>query len=129
MIGEYIAVAILAAGTIPATGFPIVYAFAPWRKSRVGRALMTKAVGIALLIDLSMWGWVTPWDVPDWVVITVFAIVVGGVWMQFLALVRVQLSRSKRYDGIPPYQPKHRADDPPMSDFRPMRGTFDPDER
>ena len=38
----------------PATLFPILYAFRPWYRSLIGRALMTHSVGLALLIDISL---------------------------------------------------------------------------
>lgn len=92
---ETIAVAVVVAGVIPATLFPILYARGPWRRSFVGRALMTKAIGIALLIDFAVVSHFTPWDTPTAVAVLVYGLVVGGVWLQFLALIVVRY-RSRR---------------------------------
>jgi hypothetical protein len=39
-------------GAIATTSFPILYSFAPWYASQVGRVLMLKALTFALLMDI-----------------------------------------------------------------------------
>lgn len=34
--------------------YPLVYAFRPWRATNAGRALMVKAIGNVILVDLSV---------------------------------------------------------------------------
>lgn len=36
------------------TAFPLLYAFAPWYKSRLGRGLMLQGIAIALALDLTV---------------------------------------------------------------------------
>ena len=74
-----------------ATAFPLLYGLtSPWWRSLVGRALMTKAVGLALLIDISI---VYQFLGDDYaarnaVRFAVFGFILAGVWLQFFALLR-----------------------------------------
>lgn len=38
---------------ISVTAFPLLYAFSPWYRSRLGRAVMLQSVSVALAVDLS----------------------------------------------------------------------------
>jgi hypothetical protein len=81
------------------TVFPFLYGFtSPWHQSLIGRALMTKAVGLALLIDISLiYQWLGDnYALRDVVRLTVFAIITIGAWMQLVAFVMV-----KRKDNRP----------------------------
>lgn len=98
---DMIAVGIVFAGVIPATLFPILYGRSPWRRSKVGRALMTKAVGIALLIDFSVLYVLLGRDAPGWLRVVVYGLVITGVWMQFVALVRVRYRGRTDFDQPP----------------------------
>lgn len=87
---DAIAVALIVIAAPPATMFPIVYAFRPWHQSLIGRALMTKSIGIALLIDISLAYRFLGDDYParDYVRIGVYALIAAGIWFQFIAMVR-----------------------------------------
>lgn len=39
---------------VPVTIYPFVYAFRPWRSTPAGRALMVKAMGNIILIDMAV---------------------------------------------------------------------------
>jgi hypothetical protein len=78
--------------TAPAqTAFAAVYAFgSPWWRSLLGKALMTKALGLALLIDISLlFHWFGPnYFLREFVRDAVFGILLAGAWMQLLALLK-----------------------------------------
>jgi NhaP-type Na+/H+ or K+/H+ antiporter len=85
---------IVCLAALPANLFPLVYSRRPWRASFLGRALMVKAVGIALLIDLSIVRLVLP-EIPYYEILrlVVFAVVATGIWLQFMSLVRASNDR------------------------------------
>jgi hypothetical protein len=74
----------------PATLFPILYAFRPWYRSLIGRALMTHSVGLALLIDISLLYKAFGDDYPgrDIVRLAVYSVILVGVTGQCIALIR-----------------------------------------
>jgi hypothetical protein len=84
------AAVILVVGMAPAaTLFPLLYGFTtPWWRSLIGRALMTKAVGLALLIDISLaYQWLgDDYFLRDVVRLTVYGLIFVGVWLQLTAL-------------------------------------------
>lgn len=89
MSADVAAVILILAAAPPATLFPIVYGFtAPWWKTLIGRALLTKAIGLALLIDISLiykfLG--DEYFLRDVVRLSVYALITVGTWMQFSAL-------------------------------------------
>jgi len=74
-----------------ATLYPaVLVATTRWHQSLIGRALLTKAVGLALLIDLSLAYRVLGADYQgrDAARLTVFGLITIGVWMQLYALLR-----------------------------------------
>lgn len=85
-----IAVALIFLAAPPATMFPIVYATRPWHATLIGRALMTKAIGLALLIDISIVYQLLGDDYPfrNLVRVGVYTLVVVGIWIQFIAMAR-----------------------------------------
>lgn len=93
-----IAVALIVLAAPAATCFPIVYAFRPWRDSLIGRALMTKAVGVALLIDISIAYQFLGNDYPgrDYVRVGAYALIAVGIWFQFIAMIRAPHQAPKR---------------------------------
>lgn len=95
---DAIAVALIVLAAPAATCFPIVYAFRPWRDSLIGRALMTKAVGVALLIDLSIAYQILGDNYPgrDYVRLGVYSLIVIGIWFQFIAMIRAPHQAPKR---------------------------------
>lgn len=87
---------LIVAGAIPANLFPIFYGFrAPWWRSLLGRALITKATGLALLVDFSLlFSIFGDYTYRDEARVVVYTIIVAGLWLQFIALLRTQ--RRKR---------------------------------
>lgn len=90
MNADVIALILVLAMAPPATLFPILYAFRPWWKSLIGRALMTHSVGLALLIDISLLYKAFGDDYPgrDVVRLAVYAVILVGVTGQCIALIR-----------------------------------------
>lgn len=74
----------------PATLFPIRYAFRPWYRSLIGRALMIHSVGLALRIDISLLYKAFGDDYPgrDIVRLAVYTLIWLGVTFQCVALIR-----------------------------------------
>jgi hypothetical protein len=89
--------------TAPAqTLFILIYGFgSPWWRSPVGRALFTKALGLALLLDLALlFQWLgTDYWFRDPARLTVFGLILLGAWMQLGALLmeRRAVSRDKTH--------------------------------
>lgn len=100
---DMIAVALIFAAAPPATMFPIVYAFRPWRRSMIGRALMVKAVGLALLIDISIAYIVMGDDYAyrDLVRVAVYGLIVVGIWWQFIAMAKAPHASMPQDDAKP----------------------------
>jgi hypothetical protein len=102
MSADTIAVLLIIGMAPPATLFPIIYGLtAPWWKTLLGRALMTKATGMALLIDISLiYNFLgDDYYLRDAVRITVFALIFLGTWMQLgaLAVERLRARREARH--------------------------------
>lgn len=98
MSADTIAVLLVLGMAPPATLFPIIYGItSPWSKTLVGRALMTKAVGMALLIDITLiYNWLgDDYFLRDYVRFIVFLFIFLGTWMQLSALL-VELYRARR---------------------------------
>lgn len=96
---DTIAVLLILAAAPAATLFPIVYGFtSPWHRSLIGRALMTKAVGLALLIDISLlYKWLgDDYAARDIVRLTVYGLITAGVWLQFAALMVEKFGHARR---------------------------------
>jgi hypothetical protein len=79
-------------GAIPQTVFVLLYGFAsPWYRYTTGRAIFTKALGLALILDLSIavhhFG-----QLPTWVGPVVLGFVAVGCWLQLGALVHERRS-------------------------------------
>jgi len=87
---DTIALALVLCMAPPATLFPILYAFRPWWRSLIGRALMTHSVGLALLIDISLAYKAFGDDYPgrDFVRLAVYSLILLGVTFQCVALIR-----------------------------------------
>ena len=90
MTADKAAVILVALAAFPATLFPILYAFRPWYTSLVGWMLMTLSTGLALLVDLSLVYQMFGDDYPgrDIVRLTVYALIVAGLWGMLVALLR-----------------------------------------
>lgn len=76
------------AAAIPQTLFVLGYGFLnPWWRSAVGRALWTKALSLALLLDLTVFAEIFGYDYPlrEQITLGIVALIAAGAWMQFLA--------------------------------------------
>ena len=90
MSADTAAILLVLAAAPAQTLFPIIYGVSsPWYRSLLGRALMTKAVALALLIDISLvYNWLgDDYAARDVVRLTVFALIAAGAWMQLAALI------------------------------------------
>lgn len=81
---------------VPATLFPILYmSFFTWYRNPLGRALMTKATGLALLIDISciyaLFGDNYPFR--EHVRFIVFTLVVSGLWYQLVVIIKIKVQQ------------------------------------
>lgn len=87
---DSIATALIIIAAPAATMFPIVYWFRPWRQSQIGRALMVKATGMALLIDITIAYYAFGDDYPfrHLVRVIIYGLITLGIWWQFLAMLR-----------------------------------------
>lgn len=86
-----VALVLLCLSAPAATLYPLLFGFTTrWHESLIGRALLTKAVGLALLIDISLTYRILGADYQgrDVARLTVFGLITVGVWMQLYALVR-----------------------------------------
>lgn len=82
----------LIAVTAPAqTAFILLYGLgSPWWRTLIGRALFTKALGLAALVDLALAYWIFGDDYAarDVVRVCVFGLILVGAWLQLLALLK-----------------------------------------
>lgn len=75
--------------SVPVNLFPLFYAFRPWRSTPQGRALMIKAVGNLLLIDVILASMIWPvWTGQRLLSNIGFGAFVGGIWYLFVAMLR-----------------------------------------
>jgi len=91
MSADTAAVLLILAAAPAQTAFALIYGFgSPWWRSLVGRALFTKALALALLIDISLlYNWLgDDYDLRDAVRLTVFGLIAVGSWLQFVALLK-----------------------------------------
>lgn len=106
MTADDVARVLILAAAIPATAYWVLFVFGTrgWWKRSVGRALAVKATALMLLCDISAAYQVFGSDYPyrDAVRITVFLLVVLGLWLQLGALVheRFKASRYGRMDEL-----------------------------
>lgn len=85
----------MTAVAVPATIYPFLYtAWFKWWDSMLGRALFTKSVALAIVIDLSLAGVVWQWYYPKLSIGLLFLLAVALVFQQY-AMLRVKLSSSK----------------------------------
>lgn len=81
--------------TVPAVAFPILYAFRPWWRSPIGRALMTKGVGIALLFGMSTMQLIDLYVMRPWMQAWIYLLVGVGITFQALVLVTTPRDRTR----------------------------------
>ena len=95
MSADTVAVILVLAAAPAATLYPILYAFRPWHRSLIGRALMTHSVGLALLIDISLLykAFGDNYPLRDAVRLTVYSLILAGSWLQLIALLKSRRDR------------------------------------
>ncbi len=84
---------------VPANLFPLLYGItAPWERTEPGRAAMTSAVALALLVDLSfLVRWLgEDYRFREWVTFGLVLIILAGSTMNLLALVRTQIKSNRK---------------------------------
>lgn len=84
---------------IPATLFPLLYwKWFPWWKQPLGRALMAKATGLMLLVNVSVAYSIFGDDYPgrELVKFGVFALVLTGLWYELVVLIKIRRSGDRR---------------------------------
>ena len=95
---------------VPAcTLFPLLYlTFYRWNKTRVGGAMMTKAVGLALLMDVAVWFNFRGEDSSPYreeIQTLIFLLILAGLWYQLIVFIKIKREalREERdiRDGIP----------------------------
>jgi hypothetical protein len=81
--------ALLVLCAVPVNLYPSLYAFRPWWTTPQGRALMTKALGNALLIDMALAAVLWPdYALRPYVRAVGFTVFTAGVWYLLIALLR-----------------------------------------
>lgn len=91
MSADTAAILLVLAAAPAQTLFIVIYGFgSPWWRSLVGRALFTKALGLALLVDLSLlYHWLGDgYYLRDVVRLSVYALITAGAWLQLVALLK-----------------------------------------
>ncbi len=99
MSADTAAVLLVLAAAPPQTAFVFYYGLtAPWWRTVVGRALFTKALGLALLIDISLlYQWLgDDYSLRDVVRLTVYALIAVGAWLQLGAFIHERGQRRNR---------------------------------
>lgn len=88
MTADTAAIILIVLGAIAQTTFVIFYSFtSPWWQTLVGRALWTKAMGLALLMDISIAYYFLGdnYAARDFVRLSVYTFIVVGSWLQLIA--------------------------------------------
>lgn len=99
MSADLAAVLLVLAAAPAQTAFAVFYSFtSPWWRTLIGRALFTKAWGLALLIDISLlYKWLgDEYALRDVVRLTVYALITVGAWLQLWAFVLEKRRRRER---------------------------------
>lgn len=118
------AIGCLSITAVCVTAFPIMYAFSPWYKSPIGRALMTQAIAFMLAIDMTL---VAQFWQPDdiiilfWInaiILSFVAIATGWLTVTMVKANYMKHQRSKdarmSLSSAPDYDPKHAAEKSPL---------------
>lgn len=113
-----ISAAVVILAIVPANAFPICYArWFPFWKSTLGSALMTKAIGMALLIDVAVLYTIFGDDyfLREVVRIVVYALVVGGMYYQLVAIIGIRradrmFAEQHKFDASQRQQSQHRGE-------------------
>lgn len=89
--------------TAPAqTLFVILYATgSPWARSLIGRALLTKATALAILLDLTVATYLWHTVLPIWLGTVVMALIFAGSYMQLVAYLHDRWRNRHGHRGDP----------------------------
>lgn len=93
-----IGLVLIFAAAVPATVVPVAYGLLlPWWRSWLGRAFMTEATALALVLDLSLAFryWPGHDTIKGDVALAVYALIAAGCWMMLLAFCWVLTGRSR----------------------------------
>jgi hypothetical protein len=84
------------------TLFVVVYGlWSPWWRTQTGRAIFTKGLSVALLLDLSLLAAaVGPYTGHQIVALAVISLVALGAWMQLIALLHEKFRARKSTNGF-----------------------------
>jgi hypothetical protein len=97
---RHIGVVVLVISALATTLFPVLYAKAPWYRSALGRAVMFRAVALALVLDLAVVFelWVEPRSrlVLLWINIAVLAVIGASSAAMSVVLMRIRRYGDKR---------------------------------
>lgn len=69
---------------------------APWYRSVFGRARVVAEVGFVALLDLALYAHWSHHFLPDWLRLTVYAVIAAGAWMWLGAIVEEQLLKRRK---------------------------------
>lgn len=86
---------------VPAFAYPLVYRNSPWRKGPTGKALMNKAISVALLFGLALMKIHRPFTGDDYILAAVVTYLGIAVTYQFLVMLRLKLNARTAVVGIP----------------------------
>lgn len=84
---DYLVLALLCLAAPAVNLYPLLYAFRPWRSTPQGRALMVKALGNVIVIDVVL-AYLAFGDYPgrDVVRVVGFGLFAAGIWYLFISL-------------------------------------------
>ena len=86
------AVALITAAAVASTAALVLYGlFAPWYRSVIGRARVAAEFGWVALLDLVLYVHWSRDVVPDWVALTLYALIAAGAWLWLGAVVHEQI--------------------------------------
>lgn len=84
---------------VPANLFPLLYGItAPWERSEPGRAAMTSAIALAMLVDLSfLVRWLgDDYRFREYVTFGLVLLILAGSTMNVVALLRTQIIANRK---------------------------------
>lgn len=86
----------------PQTLFVLIYGlWSPWWRTQTGRAIFTKSLALALLLNLSLVARaVGPYPGDEWVGVSVVALVGAGAWLQLIALLHEKARSTSTGNGF-----------------------------
>lgn len=79
--------------------FIVLWATMPWRRSWIGRALMTKSLGLAAVLTVQIWFIHQPlgsMELRVKIAIALFILLCVGVWFQVFALAHEMYRKKKK---------------------------------